>query len=92
MKSFTLFICLIGLLVCTIGYGQQRTVAGTVRDAENAEPLPAATIYIQELNIGTTANAMGIFQFKNLPNGEYTPGNQFRRFRKENHSFHRSFR
>ncbi|WP_305981634.1 TonB-dependent receptor [Roseivirga thermotolerans] len=72
MKSFTLFICLIGLLVCTIGYGQQRTVAGTVRDAENAEPLPAATIYVQELNVGTTANAMGIFQFKNLPNGEYT--------------------
>ncbi len=48
----------------------QTTLSGRVTDS-SGEPIPYATIYIQELQHGTTANAAGIYEIKLSP-GTYT--------------------
>ena len=49
---------------------QTFTVSGYIRDQENGETLPAATVYLESLGIGTTTNAYGYFSFE-LPKGQY---------------------
>lgn len=43
---------------------------GTIKDVEG-EPIPYATVYIQELKQGTTANTKGDYELR-LPDGKYT--------------------
>ncbi len=47
------------------------TVSGKVIDADTNDPIPAATVSIKELSIGTTTNVDGEFELK-VPEGNYT--------------------
>ena len=44
---------------------------GNLRDASSGEDLIGASVYIQELNTGTTANVYGFYSIR-IPKGEYT--------------------
>lgn len=46
-----------------------QSIKGTIRDPEG-EPLPFATIYIRNIETGTTTNSEGYFEY-NLPSGKY---------------------
>ncbi len=75
-KSKLLFTGLL-YLVCNLfslqtSSAQTADLQGAVRDAETREAIPGAIAAITELNINTETNEKGIFQWKNLPYGEYT--------------------
>jgi hypothetical protein len=57
MKRTLLFICLV-FPVCL--YGQ---VSGVVIDSETKKPVPFANIWVEKMDIGTTTNENGLFQF-----------------------------
>jgi len=48
------------------------SLRGRVIDGDTNEPLVGATIYIEELEIGSAANVSGGFEIDNIPAGEYT--------------------
>lgn len=50
----------------------QHRLSGTVRDAQNQNALPGATVMITENNLGTITDSFGHFEFKNLTSGTYT--------------------
>ncbi|MBO6762655.1 MAG: carboxypeptidase-like regulatory domain-containing protein, partial [Roseivirga sp.] len=72
MKSVRILLCLIFLASGTLGYAQTNMVQGTVLNAETNETLPGSNVYIKELEIGTSANALGSFRFEELNSGTYT--------------------
>ena len=41
-----------------------------IQDAENGDPLAGAAIWINELDVGKSANDKGIVKFSNLCNGQ----------------------
>ena len=57
MKRTLLFICLV-FPVCL--YGQ---VSGVVIDSETKKAVPFANIWVEKMDIGTTTNENGLFQF-----------------------------
>lgn len=62
----------LSLLFCccaTIAYGQGFT--GRITDLVSGDPLPFASIYVQETGSGTVTNENGDYQLR-LPNGYYT--------------------
>ena len=50
----------------------QNQIRGKVVDSASAEPLIAATVYIQELKVGQNMGLDGTYHFKKLPDGTYT--------------------
>lgn len=68
MKQFTLFVFALfhAVLVCS----QSSQVNGILIDKEST--LTGATVYIKELNRGTTSDASGRFQFGEIDPGKYT--------------------
>lgn len=68
MKTFIRTVLLSAVLsVPALTYAQ--TLKGTISN-ESGNPVPYATVYIQELREGTTANAKGDYELK-LPAGKY---------------------
>jgi hypothetical protein len=65
IKIFTI------LLFSIASYAQQVTISGTIKDDETTETLIGATIYIPELNTGTTTNEYGFYSIT-VPLGKYT--------------------
>jgi len=55
------------MLVCALAFGQNRTISGTVRDA-NGNPVPFATVTVEGTNTATQADASGNFSLTNVPN------------------------
>jgi hypothetical protein len=55
-------------ILCSF-YGQAQGIRGYVTDEKN-KPLPFATIYIQQLETGTSSNADAYYELK-IPPGEY---------------------
>jgi hypothetical protein len=53
-----------------VNVSAQNTLSGSITDS-SGNPIPYATVYIQELQHGTTANAMGNYELK-LDKGTYT--------------------
>ncbi len=49
----------------------QNTLSGSVNDKNTKEPLIFATIYLPQLEKGTTADDHGHFTLSNIPNGTY---------------------
>lgn len=49
-----------------------RNLTGVITDAENGEPIPGATIQIEENSLGTSASESGEFVIPSLPSGNYT--------------------
>lgn len=67
MKNF------INLLLLFIGMSSysQHKISGNITDKETSESLIDVTIYIKQLNTGTTTNSDGSFKIENLPSGNY---------------------
>ncbi len=63
-------ILLIAGLIFTFNLSGQTRLMGRITDS-SGNPVPYATVYIQELQMGTTANAMGNYEIK-LEDGVYT--------------------
>ncbi len=70
----------IGLLVCSLLMGisasgvhaqQKVTISGYVKDAQNAEAIIGATVFVQELGYGVASNPYGFYSLT-IPKGEYT--------------------
>ena len=53
------------MLICALAFGQNRTVSGTVRDA-NGNPVPFATVTVVGTNTATQADANGNFTLNNV--------------------------
>ncbi|RZJ74039.1 MAG: PEGA domain-containing protein, partial [Flavobacterium sp.] len=60
------------LLLFTAGYSQEKfTLSGTISDASSNETLIGASVFINELQSGTSTNEYGFFSIS-LPAGTYT--------------------
>lgn len=59
-------------LFASIANSQTLTVKGKVTNSQNNEPLPNSSIFITQLNIGSTTNANGFYEIKDLKVGNYT--------------------
>jgi len=79
MKTFTIpagillkrsaFLCsLMLILFASDASAQQKTVNGSVKNAEDGTPLPAVTIQVKGTNIGTTTDPNGNFSIKAFDN------------------------
>lgn len=68
MKKF-IYIGL--LLLSSAAFGQKHTISGYLKDAKNGEAMIGATIYVEELELGTAANEYGFYSIT-LPEGTYT--------------------
>lgn len=69
MKQFLLIP--IFLLIFLYSSGQKATLSGYLKDAENGEALIGATVYINELKVGTASNSYGFYSLT-VPQGDYT--------------------
>jgi len=62
------------IIALTLGFtsflSAQNSVSGTVTNLEN-KPLSNVSVYAPELHKGTTTDANGKYEFKNLPNGSF---------------------
>ncbi len=67
----TLFAVLWGLLIATLAPGQTplSTLTGRVLDAKTQQPLPFATVYLNNTTRGTTADENGTYRLLNVPVG-----------------------
>ena len=60
------------LLLPFIIYSQETiTISGSVKDFDNGESLIGATVFIPELNLGTSTNNYGWFSVT-IPDGQYS--------------------
>src|SRR5690242_17972326 len=67
-----LLLCL-GLLVIPGSVAAQTgTITGVVTSAQNGQPLPAAQVYIQTLDLGVLTQANGRYILQNVPAGVHT--------------------
>jgi len=69
---FTLFTFLISLTLSIQNAPEPDQITFQLIDEESAEPLHGATIYINELDRGATADSEGFASFEDLPSGSYT--------------------
>ncbi len=67
MKCTRLLLCCFGLFLTQSILA--RGIRGLITDANN-QPLPFATIYVEELGTGTSSNAQGRFSYR-MPTGTY---------------------
>ncbi|AVR44208.1 TonB-dependent receptor [Christiangramia fulva] len=67
MKYFTLAVC---LLISLCGFSQSE-LKGEIKNDIN-EPIAGATIYLEELQKGTTTNFEGVYNLKDIPPGIWT--------------------
>ncbi|MFN4144434.1 MAG: TonB-dependent receptor [Runella sp.] len=49
----------------------QNSLSGKIRHADNGEPVIGATIFVNELKIGTTTDANGNYKINKIPTGTY---------------------
>lgn len=70
LTDYCRLIFLVAGIAATINLSAQTTLSGSITDS-SGNPVPYATVYIQELQMGTTANAMGNYAIK-LEEGTYT--------------------
>jgi hypothetical protein len=68
----TTFLTAVFFLLVTNVFSQEKyTLSGTIADKSSNETLIGASVYIKELQTGTTTNAYGFFSIS-LPKGTYT--------------------
>ncbi|MCB0753432.1 MAG: carboxypeptidase-like regulatory domain-containing protein, partial [Ignavibacteriae bacterium] len=69
MKLFQISAIIVFISINTII--AQNILSGKVFDRELNEPLVGVEVFIKNLNVGTTTNANGFFEIKNLKNNSY---------------------
>lgn len=70
MQRLLLFVCVLGTFLFTIlgsAQAQQRTITGTVTEAETNEPLPGVNVFVNDTNIGTSTNENGEYSLSGVP-------------------------
>ena len=67
MKCFTL----IAILFISLNAFSQSALEGKIKN-ESKKPVPGATIYLEELQKGTTTNFDGFYNLKDIPEGTWT--------------------
>ncbi len=60
------------LIVSFYKVNSQGLIKGIVKDAKNKETMVGSTIRVLNTSLATVANAEGVFQISNVPNGKYT--------------------
>ncbi len=76
------------LVISVIGgsaFAQTGSLSGVIED-ENQEPMAGASIFITELEKGTTANSEGQYSLNNIPVGTYTVVTRFLGFKENRQS------
>ncbi len=68
----TLSLSLLFLLIGFKTFAQAGKISGTILDAKTGETLPGATILVEELKKGTSADFDGKFIIPGIPAGKYT--------------------
>ena len=68
---FVLILVTPGLASSIIGDPANGSLNGQVTDAKTKKPLSGATILIPDLKLGVATDALGKFEFKNLPLGTF---------------------
>lgn len=68
MKSYLSVIIL--LFVCGVSHGQNMEVKGTVYDAKTNQPLPGASVFVQNSTTGVTTDFDGNFTITNVMKGD----------------------
>lgn len=71
-RALFLFVGLMLMSVCIFAQTGAGQVTGMVIDDSSGEPLPGATVFIEELQKGNIADKYGQFSFSNIPLGTYT--------------------
>ena len=67
-----LIILTTGILLPVFAYGQTSTLTGTVFDgSQKNSPLAFATVYIDDLALGSTTDLDGQYRIPNIPEGTY---------------------
>ena len=73
MTPRTLVAALLTMIVASVaaspGGAQTGTLTGVVTSAQNGQPLPAAQVYIQALDLGVLTQANGRYVLQNVPAG-----------------------
>ncbi len=78
------FITLFLLLNCNPVYAQNSgELAGFVRDARSGEPLPGATVQLEETMMGAAADSNGYYRIDNIPPKTYRVTARFIGYRPE---------
>ncbi len=72
MKLSTIFFCLTAVLFSLKIGAQNSVLKGRVYNNINNDPIPFASIYIDELKKGTTSDENGTFRIEQLQPGSYT--------------------
>src|SRR5688572_9744051 len=73
MQQVLRYCFFILILISGVSEGQQMTISGTVRDRENREPLPYATVQLAGTTTGVTTDIAGSFSIP-LPTQSATNG------------------
>ena len=68
MRLGLLFFC----MICSFQLFGQSVLSGKIILADHSEAAFGATVYISELNTGTTADTLGNYRISGIPNGVYT--------------------
>ncbi|MCF7826190.1 MAG: TonB-dependent receptor [Candidatus Marinimicrobia bacterium] len=69
----TIFKAVILLAALSLAFGGQKgKISGTIRDAQNLEPLIGVNIIVDELGVGASTDMDGQYYILNLPPGTYT--------------------
>lgn len=68
-------------------FAQVGSITGSVTDPANDDPLPGASIFIEELQRGTTSNTEGQYSINNIPIGTYTVVTRFLGFKTNTQTF-----
>lgn len=73
MKTTGTLLFILTLLLCDISIAQNsEMLGGKIIEAATGDPIPGATIMIQETEMGMAADSDGRFEFPGLPQGSYS--------------------
>lgn len=71
MNYFVKFVLLSFLVGVNFSGLAQNTVAGTVTDKADGNPIPGVNIFIHDLSVGTVTDTLGKYTLTDLPTGEF---------------------
>ncbi len=71
-KVLYLFLSLMFMSISVFAQTRGGRLAGVVIDDSGEEPLPSATIFIEELKKGVATDEHGEFSFSDIPTATYT--------------------
>lgn len=63
-ENLKVWLILVALITSFTGYGQTRTITGTVTDASGGDPLPGVTIVVKGTTLGTITNLDGEYSLE----------------------------